>query len=672
MSIYQSLLGNLALVIVLLSGAIMALTFIGSKETVERLSGAILRETIRLIELELRYFFEPVIRDLGLVHAWDESGLLARDDAAAMNRVLVPLLRANSQLSAVMVADERGREHIVFHFGDAWSSRHTRRDAWGDRAAWLEWTDARPEPAATWRESDYDPRRRPWYQGAVGARSPASTEAKPADRVYWTEPYTFYTARAPGMTAAMAFRGRDGLLRVVGVDLLLTDISAFTTGLRVGEHGAVMVLTDERRVIGLPRDPRYRSMPDRLSALLKRPDELDLRVVADSTRALLTRPAGERGPTRLLSGGAPWWAESSPFPLGPARRLTIEVMVPESDLLGNLGHLRVGIVAVMLIGLALAMVRAVSLARRYGRPIEALVRESERISRGDLDPGPPVVSSIREVHQLTDAHGRMRLSLKTLLKLEGDLQVARRIQQDTWPERIPTLPGFGIAAWSEPAEETGGDTYDVVGYRRVPGENDPRLSATEAERAVLLLADASGHGIGPALSVTQVRAMLRMAIRVGEDLPAIVRHLNAQLCADLTDGRFVSAWLGELDAKGQTLTGFSCGQGPLLYYRATERACTVLETDTVPFGCVENLEVVLRAPIRMEPGDVFVALSDGVVDAESSNGERFGTERVIDIITRHRGSSAAELMTTLRRELADFTGAARADDDRTGVIIKRG
>ncbi len=672
MSIYQSLLGNLALVIVLLSGAIMALTFIGSKETVERLSGAILRETIRLIELELRYFFEPVIRDLGLVHAWDESGLLARDDAAAMNRVLVPLLRANSQLSAVMVADERGREHIVFHFGDAWSSRHTRRDAWGDRAAWLEWTDVRPEPVATWRESDYDPRRRPWYRGAVGAQSAASTEARIADRVYWTEPYTFYTARAPGMTAAMAFPGRDGLLRVVGVDLLLTDISAFTTGLRVGEHGAVMVLTDERRVIGLPRDPRYRSMPDRLGALLKRPDELDLRVVADSTRALLTRPAGERGPTRLLSGGAPWWAESSPFPLGPARRLTIEVMIPESDLLGNLGHLRLGIVAVMLIGLALAMVRAVSLARRYGRPIEALVRESERISRGDLDPGPPVVSSIREVHQLTDAHGRMRLSLKTLLKLEGDLQVARRIQQDTWPERIPTLSGFGIAAWSEPAEETGGDTYDVVGYRRVPGENGPRLSATEAERAVLLLADASGHGIGPALSVTQVRAMLRMAIRIGEDLPAIVRHLNAQLCADLTEGRFVSAWLGDLDAKEQTLTGFSCGQGPLLYYRATEQACTVLETDTVPFGCVEDLEVVLRAPIRMEPGDVFVALSDGVVDAESSNGERFGTERVIDIITRHRGSSAAELMTTLRRELADFTGAARADDDRTGVIIKRG
>ena len=675
-SIYQSLLGNLALVIVLLSGAIMALTFIGSRATVERLSGVILRETIGQTEGELRHFFEPVIRDLGVMRAWGESGLLDDADAASMNRLLAPLLRADPQLSAVMVADERGREHIVFHFGDAWSSRQTRRDVPGDRSAWLEWTDARPEPVASRRASDYDPRRRPWYQGAVSARSGAASQAKGPDLIYWTEPYTFYTAQAPGMTAAMAFPGRDGRLRVVGVDLLLTDVSTFTTRLRVGEHGAVMVLTDGSRVIGLPRDPRYLDAAGQRPALLKRPEELEMRVPADAARVLASRPPGERGPVRLQSGGAPWWAETSPVPLGPQRRLAITVMVPESDLLGNLGHLRLGIVLVMLGGLALAMVRAVSLARRYSRPIEALVRESERISRGDLDPGPSVPSSIREVHRLADAHGRMRLSLKTLLKLEGDLQVARRIQQDTLPERIPIVAGFDIDAWSEPADETGGDTYDVIGYRRVPGERGPCLSTAEAERAeaegaVLLLADATGHGIGPALSVTQVRAMLRMAIRTGEDLPAIIRHLNAQLCADLTEGRFVSAWLGLLDGNERTLTGFSCGQGPLLYFRAAEGVCSALETDTVPFGCIEDLAVELRAPIRMEPGDIFVALSDGVVDAERIGGERFGTARVIEVVTRHCRSSAAELTAALRAAVADFTGTAPAEDDRTGVVVKR-
>jgi serine phosphatase RsbU (regulator of sigma subunit) len=385
----------------------------------------------------------------------------------------------------------------------------------------------------------------------------------------------------------------------------------------------------------------------------------------------VARPAGDQGPMQLASEGASWWAQMSPFRLGPARQFTIQVMVPESDLLGNLGSLRLGILVVMLAGLGLAIGRAVRLARLYSRPIEGLVRESERISRGDLEPGPPVVSSIREVNRLAQAHDRMRGSLKTLLKLEGDLQAARRIQQDTLPERIPLVPGFDIEGWSEPADETGGDTYDVIGCRRVPGQRGLRLSATEAERAVVLLADASGHGIGPALSVTQVRSMLRMAIRVGEDLPAVVRHLNAQLCADLTEGRFVSAWIGELDARDRTLTGFSCGQGPLLYYRAAAGACSVIETDTVPLGCMEDLEVRLRPPLPMEEGDVFVALSDGVVDAAGPGGERFGTDRVIEVLMRHRESPAAELMSAIRHALTRFTDGVPADDDRTVVIIKR-
>ena len=666
-SIYQSLLVSLALVIVLLGGATMALTFVGSKQTAEALAGVILEKTVSQVDLTLRQFFEPATRNLQLLRAWEGAGLLAPEDADAMNRLLVPLLRANRQLSAVMLADERGREHIVFHFGDAWRSRQTRRDTWGPLAAWLEWRDDRRAPIASSRPSDYDPRDRPWYRGALGARAAGSGPA-----VYWTEPYMFYTARAPGMTAAMAFEGRDGRVRVLGVDVLLTDISAFTTSLRAGANGGVMVLADDGRILGLPRDPRYRTAATQAPALLKRPEELDTPMLERASRALASRPPGATGPIRLRSGAEPWWVDLRPFPLGPDRRLQIEVMVPESDLLGGLAHLRLGIGLVMAVALGLGMVYAVHLARRYSRPLAALVGESERISRGDLEGGPPRPSSIREVHRLTEAHERMRGSLRTLLKLERDLQVARRIQQDTLPERIPLVPGFDIDAWNEPAEETGGDTYDVIGCRREPGEAGPRILSTDAEGAILLLADASGHGIGPALSVTQVRAMLRMAVRVGEDLPAIVRHLNAQLCADLTEGRFIAAWVGELDARARTLTSFSCGQGPLLYYRAATRACETLDTDTVPLGCLDDLAVAPRDPIRMEPGDVFAVLSDGVIDAESPTGERFGTRRVIDVVTSGCEGSAAELTAALRRALAAFTGGAPPADDCTAVFIKCG
>src|SRR5882724_10425776 len=659
-SIYQSLLASLAVVIILLGGATIALTFIGSKQTAEALAAVLLDKTVSQVELNLQQFFEPATRALELVRGWDSAGLLDPDDATATNRLLAPILRADRQLSGVMVADERGREHILFRFGDTWRSRQTRRNAWGARAAWLEWSDVRPAPVASLRESDYDPRQRPWYRGAAAA----------GGSLYWTEPYAFYTAGAPGMTAAMALGGREGRARIAAVDLLLTDISAFTVGLRAGVHGQVTVLTGEGRVIGLPHELGDRAPSAQRQALLKRPDEIDAPMLAAVARALAGQASGPRGPRRLLLGGEPWWVERRPFSLGADRQLRIEVMVPESDLLGGLTHLRVGIALMMVAALVLAVLYSLRLARRLSRPIAALVAESERISRGDLDGGPPIPTRIREVHRLTDAHGRMRGSLKTLLRLERDLQVARRIQQDTLPERIPLVPGFDIYGWNEPAEETGGDTYDVIGCRHVPGEDGSRLVATEAERAVLLLADASGHGIGPALSVTQVRAMLRMAVRVGEDLPAIIRHLNAQLCADLTEGRFVTAWVAELDARERTLRSFSCGQGPLLFYRAAAQACETIETDTVPLGCLDDLAVVPRDPIRMEPGDVFVVLSDGVIDAESATGERFGTPRVIDVIVSAREGSAEELVAALRQALTIFTGGARPDDDRTAVVIK--
>jgi phosphoserine phosphatase len=87
-------------------------------------------------------------------------------------------------------------------------------------------------------------------------------------------------------------------------------------------------------------------------------------------------------------------------------------------------------------------------------------------------------------------------------KLERDLELARLIQQGTFPRRLPRLAGFDVDAWSEPAEATGGDAVDVVPV------------GVEGTGALLLLADATGHGIGPALAATQVRAMLRMAARL--------------------------------------------------------------------------------------------------------------------------------------------------------------
>ena len=89
----------------------------------------------------------------------------------------------------------------------------------------------------------------------------------------------------------------------------LLTVSGFTTSLRAGEHGEVMVLTDQNRVVSLPRDPRSQSPAAQIAALLKRPDAREMPVVADASRALLSRAPGARGPMRLVIDGDPWWKD---------------------------------------------------------------------------------------------------------------------------------------------------------------------------------------------------------------------------------------------------------------------------------------------------------------------------------------------------------------------------
>jgi serine phosphatase RsbU (regulator of sigma subunit) len=415
-------------------------------------------------------------------------------------------------------------------------------------------------------------------------------------------------------------------------------------------------MTDSGQVIGLPRDEQFADPVARRSAILRQAGELGVQMVQDGTRAYMELDVDDREAYRFVSDGRNWWAGAAPFALGPDRSLLMAVAVPADDLLEQVERLRWMIVGITVLVLAGALWRAAVLAHRYSEPIEALVRQSDRISRGDLEPGPAIASRVREIRRLARAQERMRLGLRSLVKLERDLQLARQIQERTFPESIPDLRGFRIDAWSEPAEETGGDTYDVV---------------ERGDRVVLLLADATGHGIGPAISVTQVRSMLRMAVQLGADLATIVRDLNEQLCADLPEGRFITAWLGEINTVAGTLTSFSAGQAPILRYDAAGGQCVTLSADAVPLGLVADLPVEIADPRELAVGDIVAIISDGIYEAVNATGEQFGVDRVKRIIMDHHERTPAEVIVALREAVDLFTGDTAANDDRTGIVIKK-
>lgn len=681
-SIRRSLLSNLIVMLVLLSVAVQGTMFLAARRTVRTLSAEIIEQALDQTESQLNRFFDPVVSGINFIRSWGESGLLFDeksfdlDDANiqvaeivdSINNQLIPLMQQTRHITSVLLADERGREHMLLRIGDSWSVRKTKRDLWNDEVLFIKWSDDEPEYRILRSKLDYDPRMRPWYQGAANSDS----------SIVWTEPYIFFTTKEPGITVSTKIDMGDALTHIAGIDVLLSEITEFTIGLKPTENGVAFVMREDRALIGLPRHERFLDAQVRRKALLKQPSDLGIPAAADGIKAFEALPEDAREIYRFHSEGKAWWAGIRPFALSKERTLLIAVVVPESDLLGGLSEMRIWILIISIGVLLGAIVRAFVLSDRYSKPIEALVDASDRISKGDLERGVRVESRIYELRRLARAQDSMRISLQSLMKLERDIQLARQIQQSTFPEELPIVKGFDIAAWSEPADETGGDTYDVIGYTYdvigLTGDNDYRSHTGrpgEVDRAVLLMADATGHGIGPALSVTQIRAMLRMAVRAGQPIKKIVQYLNEQLCADLPEGRFITAWLGELSSVDHSLLSISAGQAPLLYYKAKIKEVEILDADTLPFGIASELQINVSDAMHLKRGDIFAVISDGVFEAVNRAGEQFGTQRVTNVICQHHRLTPNEIIEHLRLQLTGFTEGLAAADDRTAIIIKR-
>lgn len=247
------------------------------------------------------------------------------------------------------------------------------------------------------------------------------------------------------------------------------------------------------------------------------------------------------------------------------------------------------------------------------------------------------------------------------LKLQHDLAVARDIQQNVLLRRLPRCPGYSLSVYNQPADATGGDIYDII----------PLNEDDEASPLLLMVADATGHGIGPALNVTELRAMLRLGLRLSADLPRLLVQINQQLTDDLPSDRFITAFLGVLDPLRHEVRYHAAGQGPLLHYRAATREAVWREPSTTPLGMFPEIDVDAPPPIRMERGDLLVLLTDGFYEYQNAAGEELGTARISELVQRVHRRPVEEILAGLLLCLQDFAGSAPQVDDLTAMLVKR-
>lgn len=253
---------------------------------------------------------------------------------------------------------------------------------------------------------------------------------------------------------------------------------------------------------------------------------------------------------------------------------------------------------------------------------------------------------------LREAEARRKLD-----RMENDLNIARRIQQGLLPQDQPCVQGFDIAGWSQPADQTGGDYYD---WQRLP---DGRLAIS--------VADATGHGIGPALVTAVCRAYSRASFPDPQPLGTIMDRVNDLLVDDLSDGRFVTFVVAILNPADASIELASAGHGPLLLYRAAQNDLTTLEAQGIPFGISAGFGFGPPCTVRMDAGDALILITDGFFEWPNASRELFGTDRLQEAIRKRGTLSAKELITGLYHDVLDFAGGTTQLDDLTAVVIRR-
>jgi phosphoserine phosphatase len=242
-------------------------------------------------------------------------------------------------------------------------------------------------------------------------------------------------------------------------------------------------------------------------------------------------------------------------------------------------------------------------------------------------------------------------------ELRHEMELARRVQERLIPQCAPEIAGLQAVGWSLPASIAGGDAFD--------------LWKTGDGRLGIFLGDASGHGLAPAMIVSQARTLMRALAEIDCNPQWLLSRVNSRLAMDMEDSRFVTAFAGCVGADG-ALNWWSAGHGPIFVRRCPTDPVEMLSPQCPPIGVDPDMPLENPASVQLAPGGQVIILSDGIFEApHHENRELFGLTRVIEIFDRCVQRDAAELLTCIREEMIRWQGREEPVDDQTVVIVRR-
>ncbi len=252
--------------------------------------------------------------------------------------------------------------------------------------------------------------------------------------------------------------------------------------------------------------------------------------------------------------------------------------------------------------------------------------------------------------------GGISTDITEQLHNQQELQAAQAVQRLLYPDEAPSFSGYDIAGSSLPAESVSGDYYDYI--------------TVAPNRVVVAVGDVSGHGLGPALEMVEVRSYLRAILRTEVRLDVAMECLNEFLFHDLRECAFVTLFLAEINFQTHSFSYVGAGHRADFLKANGDRVS--LPSTGLMLGVEERVTFVCSPQFAFEQGDELILSTDGICETMTPEKELFGREGMLKFVESHRTESASEIVNNLLTTCQEMNGLETQSDDMTAVLVKRG
>ena len=259
--------------------------------------------------------------------------------------------------------------------------------------------------------------------------------------------------------------------------------------------------------------------------------------------------------------------------------------------------------------------------------------------------------------QATIAIENARLHEEELEKkrMEEELELAHKIQQDLLPAGPPKIEGYDISGVSFPSRWVGGDYFDFVPF------GDAELT--------LIIADVCGKGIPAALMMSSIQAVLHALADQNLPLNEVVHNLNRYLCRNTPQDKFVTCFMGILDSRNHCFNYINCGHNHPFLFRRSGKIEPLREGGLI-LGVMEETDFA-TGTVQFEPGDLLILYTDGVTEVHDAEREMYGEHRLVRAISELKSLNTEEIIKKIYAEVTEFAYKGHMEDDVTMLCLKR-